>query len=107
MSQFNYSRNITFDIDSLLAMTKDLIVAIQLFAEYNFWYWIHLCETTLFKVAIQLFAEYNFWLKLLLNDKELSDMSQFNYSRNITFDWEIETYYGLENPSRNSIIRGI
>ncbi len=40
---------------------EDLEVAIQLFAEYNFW----LRRFSIFSngchVAIQLFAEYNFW----------------------------------------------
>ncbi len=36
-------------------------VAIQLFAEYNFWFQISRNTKCLAYVAIQLFAEYNFW----------------------------------------------
>ncbi len=36
-------------------------VAIQLFAEYNFWYKYIIITLYNRKVAIQLFAEYNFW----------------------------------------------
>ncbi len=61
MSQFNYSRNITFDEPVASPLCLGICVAIQLFAEYNFWL---VDISTIIKkiiVAIQLFAEYNFW----------------------------------------------
>ncbi len=61
-SQFNYSRNITFDDFKKLLPNGKTRVAIQLFAEYNFWYILDAVASNLaMQVAIQLFAEYNFW----------------------------------------------
>ncbi len=40
----------------------------------------------MFDVAIQLFAEYNFWYNRVYLDSGTHQPSQFNYSRNITFD---------------------
>ncbi len=61
-SQFNYSRNITFDKGRYIVVNWLLYVAIQLFAEYNFWfYFIYTFYNQKKWVAIQLFAEYNFW----------------------------------------------
>ncbi len=65
LSQFNYSRNITFDIYFCFAFANFFTVAIQLFAEYNFWYKIIKEREKKKEVAIQLFAEYNFWFLLV------------------------------------------
>ncbi len=82
-SQFNYSRNITFDgFLALSYFSRPLNVAIQLFAEYNFWYAFD-------------------YEKLKIN------LSQFNYSRNITFDIVRNYQYSRRKKSQFNYSRNI
>ncbi len=106
MSQFNYSRNITFDVFSFSIYSIQFSVAIQLFAEYNFWYAIKNAKTTTIGVAIQLFAEYNFWYNCSINNDRFS-RSQFNYSRNITFDLLIQVKTTVSVVSQFNYSRNI